>query len=122
MRNVAMTALSILERPPCADLFFDNHGAEEEKGRSPQFLATYKTREVSVYDLNDGGERLEPPMPPPRFDTAILLPKWQEKKDRIPKPEILPAEKEVGYGQEVQIQPDPKFMAELHAHYDKTQN
>ena len=27
MRNVEMTALSILERPPCADVFFDNHGS-----------------------------------------------------------------------------------------------
>ena len=115
LRNVAMTALSILERPPCADAFFDNLGAEEGKDQSPQFLAKYKTKEVSVYDLNDGGARLEAPMGPPRFEANALLPKWQEKKDRIPQPVILPAEKEVGYGQEVQISADPKFLQELQA-------
>ena len=78
MRNVAMTALGILQRPPCADYFFDNHGPLEENDPPSQFLAKYKTRVVSAYDLNDGGERLVLPhlMPPPRFDTEILLPKW----------------------------------------------
>ena len=59
MRNIAMNALSILERPPCADLFFDNHGAAEDKDT---FIGAYKTKELSVFDLNDGGERLGQPI------------------------------------------------------------
>ena len=66
-----MTALSILERPPCANLFFDNLGPEEAKDQSQHFLAEYKTKEVSMFDLIDGGQRIGPPMPPPKFDMAI---------------------------------------------------
>ena len=90
-----MTALSILERPPCADVFFDNHGTLDTE--EDIFLAKYKTKEVSLFDLIDGGERLGNPMPPPRFDIAIVLPKWQEKSQRIPKPNILPKGPEVGF-------------------------
>ena len=97
MRNVAMKALSILERPP-ADLFFDNHGAEEDQDL---FLAKYKTKELSVFDLNDGGERLGQPIRCV-FEEHSNLPKWQSGKNRMLKPEILPAaDKEVGFGQEV---------------------
>ena len=71
MRKVAMKALSILERPP-ADMFFDNHGAEEERDL---FLTTYKMKELSVFDLNDGGERLGQPMRC-EFAEHNNLPKW----------------------------------------------
>ena len=55
MRDVACKALGILERPPFADPFFDNQGPES----SDLFLANYKTKEVSVFDLNDGGVRIQ---------------------------------------------------------------
>ena len=55
MRDVACKALGILERPPFADPFFDNQGPES----SDLFLAHYKTKEVSVFDLNDGGVRIQ---------------------------------------------------------------
>ena len=69
-----MTALSILERPPCAQEFFDNHGAEAD---SSIFLAKYKTKEFSVFDLNDGGERLGVQIPC-FFDKQSNLPKWSD--------------------------------------------
>ena len=86
MRNIAMTALSILERPPCSDVFFDNHGAAEDKDT---FIGVYKTKELSVFDLNDGGERLGQPI---RciFEEGINLPKWNDENSRIHKPVILP--------------------------------
>ena len=71
MRDVASTALGILERPPFADAFFDNQGPES----NGLFLANYKTQTVSVFDLNDGGERMQA-NPPFRFDEQIHLPKW----------------------------------------------
>ena len=111
-----MTALSILQRPPCANAFFDNYGPENGNEQSI-FLAKYKTKTVSVYDVIDGGERIEPPMIPPKFDDqARLLPKWTD--ERIPKPKVYPEQIEIGFGQEIQIKENPNFSDFM----DKTQN
>ena len=52
MRNIARNALTILERPPCGNLIFDNFGT------NPEALGQYETRMVKISDVVDLGERL----------------------------------------------------------------
>jgi hypothetical protein len=49
VRQVVLTALSILERPPIADHFFDGFGT----------LARYKQKTVTAYNIVDCGERTQ---------------------------------------------------------------
>ena len=52
LRNIARNALTILERPPCGNLIFDNFGTK------PEALGQYETRMVKISDVVDLGERL----------------------------------------------------------------
>jgi hypothetical protein len=59
LKNIALNALAILERPPCSTFFFDNLGASSD----PQALGEYPVRQVNISDIVDLGERL-PDMQP----------------------------------------------------------
>ena len=79
LHNIAHRALSILERPLETDqFFFDNLGEKE-----------YPTQKVNIADVIDLGMRYDPseqnvPLPPPQRSICHI--KWQEPKNRIPKP------------------------------------
>lgn len=103
LRNIARNALAILERPPCASLIFDNFGNQ------PEALGQYDTRMVKISDIVDLGERIQDPGPPNDPQNSILHIKWQDAKDRIPKPQIFPHDKEVGFNQEILFQHSPEL-------------
>ena len=63
---------------------------------------------VNIADVVDLGERLLDPAIPPNPQMSILHIKWQEPRNRIPKPQILPDDREVGFGQQVLIQHSPE--------------
>ena len=67
-------------------------------------MGEYPTRSVNIADVVDLGERLFEPRLQPNPEMSILHIKWQDAKNRIPKPQILPEDREVGYNQEVLIQ------------------
>ena len=59
IRTIARTALSILEKPPCSRLMFDNRRSKEFDAR----MGEYPTRTVNIADVVDLGERLVDPVP-----------------------------------------------------------
>ena len=54
LKNIAMTALSILEKPPTFNLMFDNFG----KPNDIPSMGKYPTRDVNIADVVDLGERI----------------------------------------------------------------
>jgi hypothetical protein len=110
IRRAALGALSILEKSPVADQFFDGQGSITPSCKS-HVLAQYKSRQVTASNIIDCGERTQISFPP-NLATSILHQKWTfDKNQRLPKPIIKPDTPVVGFDQEIHIMTDNNHPA-----------